>query len=370
MAGPDSDQERSLEPSERRLQKAREDGRFAQSRDLSLLIQLAVAVLAAALGGASLWQAARTMVASALQLPPGVDALDHLARWSAGPLLSFALWLLAYLLLAAVAGVLGPLVLAGMRPVFAPRFDLGRLDPLAGLGRMFAARNLFTLGKGVAVMAAVVGVGAAYLLARRDGLVLPATAALPAALQHLGATLAGGLQWLCLVVLVVAVADAAFQWFSFRRDLRMTLQDVKDESKESEGSPEIRARLRSLQREASRRRMMSAVERADVVVVNPTHFAVALRYDAARMEAPVVVAKGTDEVALRMRALAERHGVPLAESPLLARWLSAHVELDASVPVRLYPVIAQLLAWAHASRAGEASSAMLPPLDASLPPPD
>ena len=176
-----------------------------------------------------------------------------------------------------------------------------------------------------------------------------------------------GLLWLLAVVLVVAAVDAAFQWLSFRREMRMSLQEMKDESKESEGSPEMRARIRSLQRNVSRRRMMAAVEQADVVVVNPTHYAVALRYDTDRMDAPMVIAKGTDEVALRIRAVASSHGIPVAESPALARWLSAQVELGAPVPPGIYSVVAQLMAWAYAIRAGTDHQVRLPELDADLP---
>ena len=167
--------------------------------------------------------------------------------------------------------------------------------------------------------------------------------------------------------LVVAIADATFQWFNFRSSMKMSLQDQKDESKESDGSPETKGRIRALQREASRRRMMSAVAKADVVVVNPTHFAVALRYDEGSMEAPTVVAKGIDAVALNIRALAAEHKVPVAEAPALARWLSARVDIDQSVPQEVYAVVAQLLAWAYATRDSPDVPVPLPPLGIESP---
>ena len=219
------------------------------------------------------------------------------------------------------------------------------------------------------VTLAVIGVGTIYFLVQRDSLLLPPSASLPAAVARLSGVLSNGLLWLGAVVLVIAAIDASFQWNTFRKEMRMSSQDQKDETKESEGSPEIRARVRSLQREASRRRMMSAVEKADVVVVNPTHYAVALRYDRDRMSAPTVIAKGVDDVALRIRALALTHDIPLAESPLLARWLSAHVELGDAIPPGLYAVIARLLAWAYDSRNGVHVPLTLASLDTDLPDP-
>ena len=370
MAGEQgSSEEKSLEPSERKLEKAREEGRFPQSRDLSFLLMLGASALAVMLAGPRVWASASRMVVEAMRFSDREDPLQHLERWARGPLLEFSAWLLGFMALAAALGALAPMALAKFQPVFALRFDLSRLDPVAGLGRMFSGRNLFALVKGVVVTGAVILVGAGYFLLQRDSLMLPPSAAMPAAVARLATVLGNGLLWLLAVVLIVAAVDAAFQWLTFRKEMRMSMQDMKDESKESEGSPEIRARLRALQRDASRRRMMSAVEKADVVVVNPTHYAVALRYDTDRMDAPTVVAKGTDEVALRIRELARTHDIPLAESPMLARWLTAHVELGAAVPPGLYGVIAQLMAWALATRAGGGGTISLADLDASLPEP-
>ncbi len=369
MAGEDSGQERSLDPSERKLEKAREEGRFPQSRDLSFFLLLSLAAVVVAVGGPRLWSATVRMIVEMLHFDGRENPLDHLKRWAQGPLLDFGLWLLLLMGVAALAGALAPLALAKLRPVFALRFDLSRLDPLAGFKRMFSARNLFALAKAILVTLAVIGVGTIYFLVQRDGLLLPPSASLPAAVARLSGVLSSGLLWLGAVVLVIATIDASFQWNTFRNEMRMSSQDQKDETKESEGSPEIRARVRSLQRDASRRRMMSAVEKADVVVVNPTHYAVALRYDRDRMSAPTVIAKGVDDLALRIRELAKEHDIPLAESPLLARWLSAHVELGDAIPPGLYAVIARLLAWAYDSRNGVHVPLTLASLDTDLPDP-
>ncbi|MDH4393175.1 MAG: EscU/YscU/HrcU family type III secretion system export apparatus switch protein [Aquabacterium sp.] len=360
-------EERSLEPSARKLEKAREDGRFPQSRDLSFLLMLLTVALLVPLAGPRMVQVTRLMITEALHWSAQDAPMAHLARWAGGPLVDFGLWLGGLLVLVLLVGALGPLALARFQLVFAFKVDFARLDPVAGLGRMVSGRNLFALAKGVVVTLLVLGVGTAYFLLQRDGLMLSPGAAVAAAVARMLGVLGQGLLWLMAVVLVVAAVDAAFQWLSFRREMRMTLQEMKDESKESEGSPEMRARIRNMQRNVSRRRMMAAVEQADVVVVNPTHYAVALRYDTDRMDAPMVIAKGTDEVALRIRAVAGSCDIPIAESPALARWLSAHVELGAPVPAGIYGVVAQLLAWAYAIRTGTDRQVRLPALDDDLP---
>lgn len=362
MAGDSESEDRSLEPSERRLQKAREEGRFPQSRDLSFLALLVLVILFVLLGGKGAWHACERLVHDALDLSTRDEPLEHLADWIGGALLEFTTWLALFLLAAFLVGLLGPLALARLRPVWAPRVDFARLDPVAGLRRLFQAQQLFALAKGVVVTLALVGVGTLFLLRRVDGLVLAPGASLRAGVAQLAEFVAEGGQWLLGVVAVVAFVDAAFQWRNFHGQLRMSVQELKEEQKESEGSPQVRARIRGLQRQAARRRMMAAVERADVVVVNPTHYAVALRYDPERMRAPVVVGKGEDELALRMREVARRHTVPIAEAPVLARWLTAHVPLGDALPESLYAVAAQLLAWAYDAR-DRGVPAPLPPLD-------
>lgn len=360
--GGEDGQERSLEPSQRKLDKAREEGQFPQSRDLSFLLMAVMVWASVTIGGRAAWSVLQDMVRGALQFKAQEDPLVHLQHWAQGPLLAFAAWLTVFLALVFVLAAAGPLALVRFQPVFAPRFDLGKLDPIAGLGRLVSGANLFSLAKGIVVTFLVLLVAAVYFYAQQDNLIPVPTASLPASLARMGNVLGRGLQYLLLVLLVVAIADASFQWFNFRSSMKMSLQDQKDESKESEGSPETRGRIRSLQREASRRRMMSAVAKADVVVVNPTHYAVALRYDGDSMAAPTVVAKGTDALALRIRALAAENQVPVAEAPPLARWLSAHVEVDHPVPQEIYAVVAQLLAWAYATRDSSGASVPLPPL--------
>ncbi len=368
MAADEGSGERTEEPSGKKLAKASEEGRFPQSRDLSFLLLLVIGAVVVLMLGGSIMAATARMMTEALRFNGQEDAYEHLARWAAGPLQDFALWLSVFIGSAFVGGLFGPLVLNKMQFVFSLRgFDLSKLDPIVGFGRMFTLRNFFMLGKGLAVTLIVLIAGIGFFLYQRDSLMLSPSASVTASVARLVTVLGNGWLLLAAVVLLIAIADATFQWVSFHKDMRMTKQEQKDESKESEGSPEIKARLRAMQRAASRRRMMSAVEKADVVVVNPTHYAVALRYDRDRMNAPTVIAKGVDEVALRIRELAGVHGVPLAESPQLARWLTANVELGASIPPTLYAIIAQLLAWAYDSRDGGVSAfSKMPDFDAAV----
>jgi len=365
--GGDEGQERSLDPSERKLERAREEGQFPQSRDLSFLLIAVLVWVLVTIGGHQAWSVVQDMVRGALVFTGPEDPMVHLQRWAQGPLLWFVVWLVAFLLLVLVLAAAGPLALVNFRPVFAPRFDLSKLDPIAGLGRLASGSNLFSLAKGIVLTFVVLLVSIVYFYHHHDSLTPTPTVSLPASLALMAGVLGRGLQYLLLVLMVVAIADATFQWFNFRSSMKMSLQDQKDESKESDGSPETKGRIRALQREASRRRMMSAVAKADVVVVNPTHFAVALRYDEGSMEAPTVVAKGIDAVALNIRALAAEHKVPVAEAPALARWLSARVDIDQSVPQEVYAVVAQLLAWAYATRDSPDVPIPLPPLGIESP---
>jgi flagellar biosynthetic protein FlhB len=360
-------EERSLEPSERKLEKAREDGRFPQSRDLSLLLSLVTIAVLISLLGAKIWQTGSDLISQALQFEVGETPDQHLARWAQGPLRTFVSWLLISLLAVFLAGVLGPLSLSKFNPVFVPRFDLGRLDPLAGLGRLFSKQNLFALAKGVVVAAGLLLLSVLFFKSQQDSLMLAPSAPLPAAIERLHLVLVKGALWLLGGVALVAVVDATFHWTTFRNEMRMSLQEMKDEHKDSEGSPEIKARVRALQREASRRRMMAAVATADVVVVNPTHYAVALQYNRDIMLAPTVVAKGVDEIALRMRQVAAEHRVPIAESPRLARLLTAQVALDTAIPAPMYAIVAQVLAWAYASKAAVPTSVRLQDVDLLVP---
>ncbi|WP_148235691.1 EscU/YscU/HrcU family type III secretion system export apparatus switch protein [Thermaerobacter marianensis] len=342
--------ERVLPPSPRRLREARRRGEVARSADLTAaLLLLAAAALAGVLVPAAAREVARLTRHLWSTLPAGVPG-DWTVADAAG---LGRVALLATLAAAAPLALVGWAVSAGAGFVqtgglfqiglVAPRWE--RINPLAGLQRLVSRRALVELLKApvkLAVLVAVLGpalVQAAGQLLAATG--TPAEALLPAAARAVH-----GLMWRgALAYLVVALADYAYQWWEHQQSLRMTVQEWKQDQKEAEGDPVLRQRLRQRQRQLARRRMLQEVPRVDVVVTNPTHVAVALRYDPARMGAPVVVAKGLGVLALRIRAVAEAHGVPVMEEPALARALYKAVEVGQEIPPALYVAVAEVLAF-------------------------
>lgn len=364
-----SSQERTLEPSARRLEQARREGQIPRSRYLAHLLVLGAAALAllllapAAIAGLrALLARALTFDAAALQAPLPLRLAEVVAQaaWTAAPIL----------LLLALAALAAPLAVGGWLfapQLAAPKFE--RLDPLAGVKRMFSPAAAVELAKVllVAVLLAVVGFG--YVAARLPEFAALAQQDLASALRH-----AGWLALLAFAALVATVAAAAaidvpYQILQYRRRLRMTPEEARREQKESEGDPHLKARIRSAQREIARRRMMAAVPKADVVVTNPTHFAVALKYLEGRHRAPVVVAKGADALAQKIRDLAREHAVPQLEAPALARALYRHVQVGEEIPAALYAAVAQVLAYVYQLRryAAGAGQRPQPPVDLAVP---
>jgi len=180
------------------------------------------------------------------------------------------------------------------------------------------------------------------------------------ALRHTSILLVNGFLLLLLPLLAIAVGDGWVQWFNFRKQIKMSPEEMKQEQKESEGSPEIKSRLRQKQRQMAASRMMSAIERADVVLANPDHYSVAIRYDSERMAAPIIVAKGMDEVALRIREIAREHDVPVAEVAPLARYLYSQLDIGEAVPKQLFEAVAKILAWAYGAKDGNSANEALP----------
>jgi flagellar biosynthesis protein FlhB len=353
MADSEQDQgQRTEQPTEKRLEEARRRGQIPRSRELGMaLVTLAGAasllLLKATLGRqfAALLTAGLTLDRSAML---DAEALpEALARG-----LETGLYVFAPLAGAAVLAALAASVAFGgwvfSFESLAPKLE--RLDPFAGLRRVFGWNGLAELAKALAKFS-LVGIAAAALLwqlASRFVALgrLPIERALGEAARLAAISFVG----FAAILLVIAAVDVPFQWWQHRTRLRMTKQEVRDELKESEGKPELRSRIRSVQREIAQRRMMEAVPKADFVAVNPTHFAVAVRYDATRMRAPKVVAKGVDLIALNIRNLAKAHGVPLFEHRAFAQALYYSTPLGGEVPQRLYVAVAQVLTYIYQLR--------------------
>ena len=343
----DSDLEKSESASPRRLEQAREEGQVPHSRELATFISLMVGVVALYVLGR--WGGHRLMdiMKTGLSLPRSLafepGAMGRMLENLAGD----ALLTVAPLLIATVvAALVTPFLVGGW--VFTTkvlRFDLTRLDPLQGLGRMFSTHGLVELVKATlkAVLVAVVGVWVVWR--ERDHLFALMHQPLATSMDDFASLVLLSSLLIVASLALIAAIDVPFQLWEYHRRLRMTKEEVRQEMKEQEGDPQIKARIRAAQREMSRRRMMSNVPTADVVVTNPTHYAVALKYDPDKAGAPIVVAKGMNTIAMNIRELARDNNVPILEAPPLARALYAHCELDEMIPAALYTTVAEVMAW-------------------------
>lgn len=341
----DSDLERTESATPRRLEKAREEGQIASSQELSTFVVLLVGFGGVWFMGSGLWDRMTGVMKAGLHFEsgPASDPQSMVLRLHA--LFENALLgLLPLLLLLMVAALAAPLLLNGWM-VSALKFDLARLNPFSGLARIFSLHGLVELAKAVA-KALIVGSVAAWVMWRYQEEMLTLAARSIEGGSSLMANLLGSslLMVVCAMALIAAV-DVPYQLWSHHKKLRMTKDEVRKESKESDGDPHVKARIRGIQREAARRRMMADVPKADVIVTNPTHYAVALRYQGDTMRAPKVVAKGTHLLAQRIRELGEEHDVPVLEAPPLARALYHHTELGDEIPETLYTTVAELLAY-------------------------
>ena len=372
MAEHEDGQERTEQPTERRLQRAREQGQVARSRELANLgLLLTAAAGLMVLGPATLSglveivRRGLTPTREALA-GGGGDLLSTLVATAADALF-LLLPLLAALL---VVAVLAPLALGGWTfSTEALALKPERLNPAKGLARVFSLNGLAELAKALAKFT-VLALTAGLLLWRDMGSILSLGGqGLAPALSGAASLLLNSFLVLCGALVSIAALDVPYQYWRHHQQLRMNRQDLREELKETEGRPEVKSRQRALQREVARRRMMQEVPRADVVVTNPTHFAVALRYRPETMAAPRVVAKGADLVAQRIRGLAAEHGVPLLSAPPLARALYHGTRLGQEIPAGLYQAVAQVLAYVYALRRQrrEGGADPVPPTDLPVP---
>ena len=343
----DNAQERELEPSERRILRAREQGQLPQSRDIATFALLAVFIIFIIAAGPLLLQQLVVMTKSSFEFSKPIQLFDHIKEWMGGSFI-VVLTLLGLIFLPIwLVAVLAPLSLVNFRAYFAPKFDLGRLDVMTGLGRMVSLNSLIELVKNILKTALVLGIGMAYLSGLFVYIRSIVSQDFDAALLHTSYFILNGFLLLMVPLMFIAIGDGWLQWFNFRKQIRMSPEEMKQEMKESEGSPEIKQRLRQRQRQIASSSMMSAIERADVVLANPEHYSVALRYDIEKMAAPIVIAKGMDMVALRIQEVAREHDVPIAQIPPLARYLYSQLEIGEAIPMSLFEAIARILAWAY-----------------------
>ncbi len=366
-------QDRRLPATERKIRKARAEGQVARSRDLShfAAIGAAAALLAAAAPEALSWL--QSNLAAALRFDARALADAQVMQQRLAMISLPALWMVlgvgaVMLVVALLAGVLSGGWNFSLQAL-QPKFE--KIDPFAGLGRMFSGQQLVNTLK-TCLLALIIGAAGAWYLSQNltrlsDAIAMP----LPTALAHAGSVVLGGLLLLVLALALFAIVDVPLQRHQLANTLKMSVQEMKQEQREVEGNAEVKSRQRSRMRELANRRMLAAVPGADLVVMNPSHFAVALKYQEGVMSAPKVVAKGADLMAMRIRDAAQAAKVPVLQAPPLARALYAHAELDAPVPAALFSAVAQVLAHVYQLRAHlQGRGAMPPPLPELKVPPE
>ncbi|MCM8565392.1 flagellar biosynthesis protein FlhB [Thauera linaloolentis] len=364
----DSDLEKTEAPSPRRLEQAREEGQVPQSRELSTFFVTITGVLALwMLGG---WMAERlaglVRTGFAFERDTAFDVVLMIGVLR-GQLSGALLMLMPLFLVLLLAAVAAPIALGGLN--FAPKAlgpNFGRMNPLKGLGRMFSAHGLMEMVKAILKSLIIGGVASMVLWSNKDHLFDLMVMPIEAGMADFSGTVILAAVLIAASLGLLALMDVPFQLWQYNKKLRMTKEEVRREGKEQEGDPQIKARVRAMQREMARRRMMAEVPNADVVVTNPTHFSVALKYDAERMGAPVVVAKGRGEMALKIRELAREHDVPLLEAPPLARALYKHCELEQAIPAALYTVVAEVMAYVYQLDTWMKQGGLPPQMPASL----
>lgn len=368
----ESDLEKTEPASPRRLEKAREEGQVVRSRELNTFLVLSAGVGTLWILGGYMYHNLSHIIQDSMWFEPGVGRDTSLMVATAGAMAYRALLTLlplfgVLIVVAILASVLlGGLVLSGK--ALQPKFE--RMNPLKGIKRMFSAQTLVELFKTIA-KATVIGIVAVFVISGRVDEMLALSHATPSEALMYGMSLVA----LCCALIIAAlilivVIDAPWQIYSHYKKLRMSRQDLKQEHKESEGDPHVKGRIRQQQRSMARRRMMSQVPKADVVVTNPTHYAVALQYREGQGGAPTVIAKGAGLIAAQIRQIAADHRIPLLSAPPLARALYHHVELDREIPVELYSAVAEVLAWVYRLRTwtpgiGQAPE---PPSELTIPP--
>lgn len=346
----------------KRLEEARKRGEIPRSRDLSAAAVLMVGGVGLSFLGQQIAGDMFSMMQRSLTLTRD-EALDvtHITPALSGAAADGLMACLPVMGMVMLAALLAPLVLGGWSfstEALMPKFS--RLNPLEGVKRMFSSRSLVELLKALGKFA-IVAVVAVYVL-RKDTPVLLGLGSEPTALAIAHALkLSGqGLISVSAGLLIIAGIDVPYQLWQYAKQLKMTREEVRREMKESEGSPEVKGRIRQMQQQMARGRMMADVPKADVIVTNPTHYAVALRYDDSRMRAPIVVAKGADAVAARIREIGGEHGVPIVAAPPLARVLWRSVDIGHEVPATLYAAVAQVLSYVFQLRAAKQAGAPPP----------
>ncbi|MFN4120669.1 flagellar biosynthesis protein FlhB [Acidovorax sp.] len=358
----ESSQDKSLPASERKLQKARTDGQGARSRDLSHLAILGAGAACMLLLAPELMN--RMMLAMSQQLAfdaavvmSPAQMLTRLSDMVAIGVVASAVFAILTSSAALVAAIGAGGWIFSLKPI-TPQFN--RLNPISGLANLFSKQQMANVAKMVLLTAIITYVAWKFMGNSIEQVAMLVLQPSPLAISQVADWLTAGVSLMLLVVFLAALIDVPLQAYFFKERLKMSHEEVKQEHKESDGNPHTKGRIRQKQREIADRASVGAVPNADFVVMNPTHYAVALKYDDKTMSAPQVISRGTDLTAFRIRDLAKQHGVPVLQSPMLARALYAHAELDQAIPATLYTAVAQVLAYVYRLKAAMRGEGRMP----------
>ncbi|GKV89235.1 flagellar biosynthesis protein FlhB [Pectobacterium carotovorum] len=368
----DSDLEKTEAPTPQKEEKAREEGQIPRSRELTSVLMMVAGLAILWMGGDAMAGRLARIVSQSLNFDYATIGDDTQMLRHVGSLLRQAASALIPIMLGAVLVALSaPLLLGGI--LFSTKslkVDFKKLDPISGLKRLFSAQSLAELFKAI-LKSVMVGIISTLFLIHNWPKILHLVSEAPIAAMGDALELAVMCGFLIIMGLIPMVAfDVFWQVWSHIKKLRMSKQEIRDEHKQSEGDPHVKGRIRQQQRAIAQRRMMADVPKADVIVTNPTHYAVALRYDEKKMNAPRVLAKGAGEIALRIRELGAEHRVPILEAPPLARALFRHSEVGQHIPAALYAAVAEVLAWVYQLKRWKREGGLIPRKPKHLPVPD
>ncbi|MBP6056902.1 MAG: flagellar type III secretion system protein FlhB [Nitrosomonas sp.] len=367
----ESDLERTEPATPKRIEKAREEGQVARSQELTTFALLMVAAAGMVFLGADLMDKLLRIMKVGMQLERELAFQPDLMLIRFYELALEGLIAIApLLLLLIIVAFFAPMLLSGWMisaKALMPKFD--RINPIKGFGRIFSMRSLVELVKAIAKTIVIGGVAVLIIWHNKEEVMALLTVPVDSGISQTGEYLAMSFLLTVGAMALIAVIDVPFQLWEHAKQLRMTKEEIRKEHKEDEGDPFVKARIRGLQREAARRRMMAEIPNADVIVTNPTHYAVALKYKSETMRAPTVVAKGVHLLAARIREMAEEHRVPILEAPPLARALYYHAELESEIPEKLYTAVAEVLAYVFQLRRYNeyGGNAPVPPADVPVP---
>ena len=343
----DTGQERTEQPTPRRLQQAREKGQVPTSRELNTMIMMLMSALGMLMVGPSVVSGFIDLFKSHLSISRAhIFDVTAMAAMLKDAILDALVSLTPFFIIMMIAAVAGSLMMGGVNfSTQALSFKWEKLNPITGLGRVFSKKGLVELIKALAKFLVIGTTAVVFLYTQIDTYLGLGREPLVQAIPHMANLLLWAFFATAMALVFIALVDVPFQIWDFTQQLKMTFQEIKDENKDTEGNPDVRSKVKQVQREMAQRRMMAAVPEADVIITNPEHYSVAIKYDQEKMAAPVVVAKGVDVIAIQIRSIARQHNVPILQAPPLARALHHTTEIDQEIPQALYLAVAQVLAY-------------------------